>query len=155
MIKHLLVAVDGSPFSFRAARLGARILHLNKSGTLSLLYIAKSFSDLEWFQGPVSSIEGAPQKEREGLERALKKGQDILQEAQAGFKDLLKDSTIQVDPIVVPGDPAQKIIENAEKIKCDFVIMGSRGAGALKGKLLGSVSQKVLAGCHCPVLIVK
>ncbi len=155
MINHILVAVDGSPFSFRAARLGARILHGNVSGILTFLYIAKPRSEMEWFQGQGSNLHQAPIEERLALEAAFKKGQEILREAQTGCQDLLKGGFIRVESVVAPGDPAQQIIELAEKNRCDFIVMGSRGAGPLRGALLGSVSQKVLNNSKCPVLIVK
>lgn len=155
MINHILVAVDGSPFSYRAARLGAKILHRNASGVLTLLYIAKPKSDLEWFQGQGSDLHQVPIEERRALEAAFKKGQEILMEARAGCQDFLQEGLVQVETFVAPGDPAQKIIETAEKKQCDMIIMGSRGAGPLRGALLGSVSQKVLSNSQCPVLIVK
>lgn len=155
MIQHILVAVDGSPFSFRAARLGTKILHRNVSGTLTLLYITKPQAGLEWFKGPGSNLKKASEEERRALEAAFKKGQEILKEALVACQDLLKAGLVRIETVVVPGEPAEKIIETAEKKGCDMIIMGSRGAGTIKGTLLGSVSQKVLNNTQCPVLIVK
>ena len=155
MINQILVAVDGSPFSLRAARLGAKILSQNPSGVLTLLYIAKHQSDLDWFQGPGSRVKEAPGKERQAMETAFDKGQEILKEAASACQDLLKEGTIRVETLVVPGEPAQKIIETALQKHCELIVMGSRGAGRLKGVFLGSVSQKVLAQGQLPVLIVK
>lgn len=155
MINHILVAVDGSSFSFRAARLGAKILHRNVSGILTLLYIAKPKPDLEWFQGQGSDLNQVSIEERRALDAAFKKGQEILKEAQVACQDLLKEGFVRIEAMVVPGEPALKIIETAEKKRCDMIIMGSRGAGPLRGALLGSVSQKVLNNSQCPVLIVK
>jgi nucleotide-binding universal stress UspA family protein len=155
VIQHILVAVDGSPFSFRAARLGAKILHRNVSGTLTLLYITKLQGGLEWFKGPGSDLGKASEEERRALEEAFKKGQEVLKEAQVACSALLKEGAVRIETVVVPGEPAQKIIETAEKNQCDMIIIGSRGAGTIKGALLGSVSQKVLNNTQCPVLIVK
>ena len=49
------------------------------------------------------------------------------------------------------GDPAGAILEVAEHENTDLIVMGSRGLGALKSLLVGSVSQKVshLAPCSC------
>lgn len=55
----------------------------------------------------------------------------------------------------VPGHPATTILEEIYKGKIDLVVMGSRGYGPLGGSLMGSVSQRVLHGATCPVLIVK
>lgn len=154
MLRHILVAVDGSAFSFRAARLGAEIMH-HREGTLTLLYVAKSQSGLEWFQGPGNRPGTAAEEERRALDVPVRKGQEILKEARSHCKDLLSGGALRLELVVVPGEPAQKIVENAEKKACDLIIMGSRGAGRLKGAILGSVSQKVLTSTKCPVLIVK
>lgn len=55
----------------------------------------------------------------------------------------------------IPGHPATVILEEIEKEKIELVVMGSRGYGPLAGSVLGSVSQRVLHGANCPVLIVK
>ncbi len=49
------------------------------------------------------------------------------------------------------GDAAEEILSVAEAEGTDLIVMGSRGLGALKGLLVGSVSQKVshLANCTC------
>jgi nucleotide-binding universal stress UspA family protein len=155
VITQILVAVDGSDYSLRAARLGAEILTGSASGTLTLLYIAKTQMGLEWYQGPGTNLDQVPEQERQALDEAFKKGQDILAHAQMVCQDLLKDTAVRLETLIVPGDPAQKIIENAEKKPGHIIVMGSRGAGPLKGALLGSVSQKVLASSPVPVLIVK
>jgi nucleotide-binding universal stress UspA family protein len=152
MINQILVAVDGSPFSLRAVRLGAKIMGQNPSGVLTLLYVAKSQSDLDWFKGPGGKVKEAPGKERQALEAAFAEGQEILQEAALTCQDLLQGRTIR---LVVPGDPAKKINETAEQKQCELIVMGSRGVGRLKGVFLGSVSQKVLTQGQLPVLIVK
>lgn len=86
---------------------------------------------------------------------SFKKGREILLEAQAGCQDLMKKGPVKWETVVVPGEPAQKIIETAGNKQCEMIIMGSRGAGPLRGTLLGSVSQKVVTNSQCPVLIVK
>ncbi|MEW6187851.1 MAG: universal stress protein [Thermodesulfobacteriota bacterium] len=155
MINQILVAVDGSPFSLRAARLGAKILHPNPAGTLILLYIAKPETDLDWFQGPGGNIQEAPEKERRALETALAKGQHILKEAVGALQDLMTGETFQIENLVVPGDPAQKIIETAEKRQAELIIIGRRGVGSIRRTFLGSISRKVLDQSQCPVLVVK
>ena len=49
------------------------------------------------------------------------------------------------------GDPAAVILDVADNEKADLIVMGSRGLGALKSLMVGSVSQKVshLAPCSC------
>jgi nucleotide-binding universal stress UspA family protein len=49
----------------------------------------------------------------------------------------------------------QLTLAAAKKEKADLLVMGTRGYGELKGLFLGSVSHKVSAQAHCPVLTVK
>lgn len=53
------------------------------------------------------------------------------------------------------GNPGKVIIQEVEDENITLVVMGSHGYGAIVGSMLGSVSQKVLHGAKCDVLIVK
>ena len=53
------------------------------------------------------------------------------------------------------GPPAPTIVEMARACRADLVAVGSRGLGAYKGFLLGSVSQYVAHHAHCSVLLAK
>jgi nucleotide-binding universal stress UspA family protein len=50
---------------------------------------------------------------------------------------------------------ASAIIDVAEKIEADLIIMGTRGHTGLKHVLLGSVAERTLREAPCSVLIVK
>lgn len=56
---------------------------------------------------------------------------------------------------IVQGKPANMILQEIENENIDLVVMGSHGYGAIAGALLGSVSQRVLHGAKCSVLIAK
>ena len=47
----------------------------------------------------------------------------------------------------------QEAIEHAHK--AELLVVGSRGHGSMAGALLGSVSQRVAAHGHCPVVIIR
>jgi len=51
----------------------------------------------------------------------------------------------------MPGDPARTIVEYAQRDDTDLIIMPTRGHGALRRFLLGSVTAKVLHDAGCPV----
>ncbi|KJE94205.1 hypothetical protein CAOG_004884 [Capsaspora owczarzaki ATCC 30864] len=53
------------------------------------------------------------------------------------------------------GDPRYIICEAASRFHVRVVLLGSRGYGALKSVLLGSVSDYVVRNCSCPVLICR
>lgn len=53
------------------------------------------------------------------------------------------------------GAPVPTLLAIAEQQGCDAIILGARGLGALRGALLGSVSQGVLQGARLPVTVVR
>ncbi len=46
------------------------------------------------------------------------------------------------------------ILDQAKEIGADLIVMGSHGRGALAGAFLGDVTNEVLRGSPCPVLVV-
>jgi nucleotide-binding universal stress UspA family protein len=157
VVSKVLAAVDGSSFSLRGAFLGADILNRDVPGLLTLIYIARAAGGLEWFhfQGPLSDLNQVAAEERAALEKSFREGQDVLQEARTACSTRLDDKPVQLEAVVCYGDPAEQIIDFAEKRPFDLIIMGCRGFGPLRGVIIGSVSQKVLHGTRLPVLIVK
>ena len=58
-------------------------------------------------------------------------------------------------PHLIEGTPAPAIVELAERIEADLIVMGTRGHTGLKHVLLGSVTERTLRLAHCSVLVVK
>ncbi len=52
------------------------------------------------------------------------------------------------------GSPAKTILSMAEEQKADLIVMGAKGLGPIKERLLGSVSHRVLTLAPCSTLIV-
>jgi nucleotide-binding universal stress UspA family protein len=53
------------------------------------------------------------------------------------------------------GSPAKTIVDYADSVNADLIVMGSRGRGALGSLLLGSVSHGVVHASTRNVLIVR
>lgn len=79
-----------------------------------------------------------------------KNSKDILEEV----KDILEKDGINAQYISIAGDSGSIIIERAEKLEASMILMGSRGLGAIKSVLMGSVSNYVLHHSKCPVMII-
>lgn len=52
------------------------------------------------------------------------------------------------------GSPAEVIVATAEERQADLIVMGARGLGPIKERLLGSVSHRILTLAPCATLIV-
>lgn len=61
---------------------------------------------------------------------------------------------LETEVKVVAGNPAQKIIEYAEEIEADMIIVGSHGRKGLDKALFGSVADRVLRISPVPVLVI-
>ena len=53
------------------------------------------------------------------------------------------------------GRAAKTIVERAEAIHADAIVMGTHGRSGLEHMLLGSVAEAVARGASCPVLTVR
>lgn len=56
---------------------------------------------------------------------------------------------------VVAGDPARRVPSVANKIKADFVVMGTVGRGGVKAAFLGNTAESTLRRLHTDVLTLR
>jgi nucleotide-binding universal stress UspA family protein len=56
---------------------------------------------------------------------------------------------------VVEGTPDRGILEQAERDRTDLIVISSQGHSAVGEWLLGSVSEQVVRGAACPVLVAR
>ena len=56
--------------------------------------------------------------------------------------------------LVVEGDPAGEILQKADELKADVVMMGTHDGGVLAHAFWGSVAEKVLQRIKIPVFII-
>ena len=56
---------------------------------------------------------------------------------------------------VFDNQPGHVIVNKANEEHAQMVVMGTRGMGAVRRTLMGSVSDYVVHHAHCPVLICR
>lgn len=81
----------------------------------------------------------------------------LLEEAAEGVMERVLsglDGGDRFERVVLPGSPADVILEEAERRDVDLIVVGSRGRGALAKLLLGSVSRTVASQAGRPVAVV-
>jgi nucleotide-binding universal stress UspA family protein len=144
--RRILVAVDGSGPSLRAAELAAALARA-AHGSVVLLHAV----DPRWLrQLPAGTALAA----RLGL-RADELEHELREDAEAQLercRRVCESAAVPVSVRVELEAPARAIAEAAEK--ADLVVIGSRGLGALGGAALGSLSHRVLGVTRKPVLVV-
>lgn len=138
----ILLAVDGSEHSLRAAR--------------HVIDAVSGCADHEVFllnvQEPIDAPEIRSHMKASEIEAMQEtRGGDAL----APARQVLDEAGVLYQPSVLIGPLAQTIVQFAADQGCDEIVMGTRGLGALSGALLGSVSQKVLQLTELPVTLVK
>jgi nucleotide-binding universal stress UspA family protein len=81
---------------------------------------------------------------------------DAMEELKASLETLgprLIGGTIHVHPKLIELSPAEALLDEAQD--ADLVVVGSRGRGALRASLLGSVSRTIVQHATCPVAIIR
>jgi len=138
----ILLAVDGSEHSLRAARHVIEAVRGCDRHEVLLLNV----------QAPIDAPEILSHMKPSEIEAMQEtRGGDAL----APARELLDAAGVRYTPTVLIGPLAETIVQFAEDQKCDKIVMGTRGLGALGSALLGSVSQKVLQLSRMPVTLVK
>lgn len=74
----------------------------------------------------------------------------LVEEAAAA----LRESGVEATGLLVEGPPVRTLLEEAERLEADMIVIGSHGYGAVARALLGSVSAGVVRHAACPVLVV-
>lgn len=140
----VVVGVDGSQASISAARTaadeaalhGERLLVLHAHPT-----IPDPFGRAMPTPEPVPSLDDPD--DPDPIHRAVRRTVEVLRELHPG---------LQVDVRMVDDDPGHALVTAGENAR--MVVVGSRGLGAFRGMLLGSVSNDVVRTASCTVLVL-
>ena len=151
MSKKFLVAVDGSEHGWKAADLAAGLAKASDA-ELILLHVIDELPVTEGF-GRYAQVEGVSLEELNARYRATRSLSDVvIHDAETRAQET---GVTRVSSLVVEGDAAAAIVEQAKLAKADMVFMGSHGLSDLQGLLIGSVSHKVLHQAPCTCVVVR
>jgi len=79
----------------------------------------------------------------------------VLETALAAAKSVLSGEGPTVSGDVLFGSPESRIVETAEQMPADLIVVGSHGYNRWERLLLGSVSDSVVHHAPCSVLVVR
>ncbi|SDD93220.1 Nucleotide-binding universal stress protein, UspA family [Paenibacillus sp. CF095] len=140
MLKHILVAVDGSEHAHKALE-QALILAEDMKQPASLLIVHVN---------PTISI-NEPALGVDLEARIAEEGQHIIEPVTRQ----LSGRDVAYETLLIAGDPVNEICRVARERDCRMIVMGTGGKGMLAEMIVGSVSHGVLKHADCPVLTVK
>jgi nucleotide-binding universal stress UspA family protein len=139
-MKRILVAIDGSDPSLKAARMAADIA-LRFGARLTLVHVVpKLLLPPDVYGLTLAEVE---KEHRSYAEKLLQKAVSFL--AEPG---------VDTSSTILYGSPAESIAEEAATPDVGMVVVGSRGHGAVARMFLGSVSDRIVHISPKPVLVV-
>ena len=173
MLNRILVPTDGSANAQKAERLGAAIAARFGARLLLAHAVVEEPTEHEVSEigrvmeaiGPqplaplhmdnlVEQVArgtqaGGIQSKRDAM-REL--GAQMLKRAETRARDAGAED---IEQHILQGHAADAIVELARQEEADLIVMGTRGIGGLRGRLMGSVSQQVMKDAPQSTLVVK
>lgn len=149
MLKNILIPTDFSDCSNRALKLGlaiaqkfdaqAHVLHASASIDRS------TFSDPKVLQMVGDMLDDEAQRLDEAAQEQMKSLVGDVGEIDEG----------RVHYRVVQGNPASSILEVADDVKADMIVMGTHGRAGVGDLILGSTAERVTRKANCAVMTIK
>lgn len=144
MFKHILVPVDGSATSFKAVD---KAVDLAKAfdGKVTVIYVIDPYPftgvGTDFAYGQATYLSAASAEANDSIRAA---------------RERMEAAGVPLESTVVENHtPWRGIIETANAIEADLIVMGSHGRRGLEKMVLGSVAQRVLQHADQPVLVVR
>ena len=135
-MKKILVGFDGSEGSEQA--LNRAMMLLDEYGELILLAVVPSYGDKSLVDSDAYS-------------KLKKKAENLINNTITD----LGEQSFQITGLIEEGDPSAKIIDVANRLKVDLIVLGSKGTSELGRYLIGSVANKVVQYAAKPVMVVR
>jgi nucleotide-binding universal stress UspA family protein len=141
----IVVALDFSPVSARAAQIAAREAH-RREATLTVVHSLEVITPVAGEPGiavPDSAFTTFPIEDLRA--QARRQLGEILSEAGAPSAEIE----------VVIGPPGATIVQHAQERHADLIFLGTSGRSGLDRIMLGSVAAAVVRDAPCSVLVVR
>ncbi|HZV81366.1 MAG TPA: universal stress protein [Geobacteraceae bacterium] len=145
--KKILVAIDGSPMSDKAAEEAVRLAAGNTSQ-----FKSKVYAMLVLPNAPRTTFtDFVPPKPVTETEQWGELRDKIFYVVEKNAEE----AGIPLEVKIAYGDPADELLNFASREEVDVIVIGSTGKGFLKRKVLGSVSDKVVRNAKCSVYVIR
>lgn len=140
-IKKIVCALDLSDLCSRVVEYAVTMAK-TFGADITVVYVTPSLHQYTALEIQPKAIEMFVGELSAGAEKNMEKA---MEEHFAGVK---------AEARVVPGNPAEEIINTAESVNADLIVMGTHGRKGVKLIVFGSVAEKVVKNSKIPVLTV-
>jgi len=138
-MKRVLVGVDGSAASLKAARLGAEVAQRFGARLVLAYVVPRLLLPPDAYGLTAADVEAEHRTHADAVLRAA--------------RETLADLPVEVETEVRSGSPAESLAEAGAQ--ADLVVVGSHGKGAVARVLLGSTCDRLVHISSRPVLVVR
>jgi nucleotide-binding universal stress UspA family protein len=156
MFKNILVPYDGSKQAEIAVNKAIYLSKLIKGSEVVILTV------LEEVNTPTLVFDRKVRNYKTGeattLSSYMRDLQKDMQNKMTNRLDELRqryDDSVRIRTLISVGRAEDKIIECANNLHADIIVIGSRGLKGISKLLMGSVSRKVSERVNCTVMIVR
>jgi len=145
----ILLATDGTKYAEAAAQMLAN-LNLTAGDEVKVISIVDA-------QVPLAiDVYGGYLPDTTELEKATKdNAEKVVEGTSKKVNEMLAGTNVAVTSDVLYGTAESRIVETAEEMHADLIVIGSHGYKAWERMLLGSVSNSVVHHAPCSVLVVR
>ena len=143
----VVVGVDGSPGS-RAALVHALITAARRGGDLDV--VSSYAIELYYLGGAPLDVPDLAGVRDDTHDRVADLVEEVRTESAVASVPGIADVTVRL--VVSEGPAVQALVDRAEG--AELLVVGSRGRGAMRSALLGSVALHCATHAPCPVLVV-
>lgn len=143
MYRRLLVPLDGSALAEKALPHALAVARLFGSELILLRVVVSPYALV------------APDLILAGAEADLS---SLRGQAEAYLRSVaarLEAEGAAVRTVVCEGPVAEAILEQAEALAADLIVMSTHGRGGVRRWVYGSVAERVLQGATCPILLIR
>lgn len=79
---------------------------------------------------------------------------EIAERARGAWAEPLSTAGVRHRVVLQDGSPVDVVLDVAQQVAADLIVLGSRGVGGAPALLLGSTSTQIAQRAACPVTIV-
>jgi nucleotide-binding universal stress UspA family protein len=145
MFKKVLVPLDGSELAERALE---PALAISRAANAELLLL--SIPSYHQVVPPAATGYGMV-----ATDQIVDLGYDAAKNYLAALARQARCANSRIRPLVVEGDVAGCIVDTAADEQVDLIVMTTHGYSGFTRWMLGSITERVLRGAPCPVLVVR